>query len=201
MPNRILIAVSGAAVIAPPQSATRSFTATVLESNRPPQLAALTNQMIHAGTPLALIASAADPDLPANLLTFSLGPGAPAGASIDSTSGELSWTSADSDVGTTNTFTVLVADDGVPALTDATAFSVVVVPRLLITNIEIVTNSVQLTWTSIPGKQYRLRYKTNLTDAAWLDLPAGVTASGPHTTGVDTAPVAEQRFYQVRLEP
>jgi hypothetical protein len=113
----------------PPQSAARSFTAIVLESNRPPQLAALTNQVIHAGATLARMASAMDPDLPANLLTFSLGPGAPAGASIDAVSGEVSWTSGESDVGTTNTFTVQVDDDGVPVLTDAGSFSVVVLLR------------------------------------------------------------------------
>jgi hypothetical protein len=185
----------------PPQSATRSFTATVLESNRPPQLAALADQIIHGGTTLSLTASAADPDLPANLLTFSLGPGAPAGASIDATSGELSWASGGSDVGMTNTFTVQVADNGTPELTDAKSFRVVVVSRPIITNIEFVTNAVQLTWTSIPGKQYRLRYKTNLDAAAWLDLPASVTASGVETAGLDVAPAAEQRFYQVRLEP
>jgi hypothetical protein len=185
----------------PPQSATRTFTATVLESNRPPQLAAITNEVIHAGTTLALMASAMDPDLPANLLTFSLGPGAPPGASIDATSGELSWASGDSDVGTTNTFTVQVADNGVPVLADAKSFSVVVVSRPVITSIEVVTNSIQLTWTSIPGKPYRLQYKTNLTDGAWTDLPAGVTASGPNATGGDTGPAAEQRFYQVRLDP
>jgi hypothetical protein len=185
----------------PPQSATRTFTATVLESNRPPQLAAITNEVIHAGTTLALMASAMDPDLPANLLTFNLGPGAPPGASIGAASGELSWASGDSDVGTTNTFTVQVADNGVPVLTDAKSFSVVVVSRPVITSIEVVTNSVQLTWTSIPGKQYRLQYKTNLTDAAWLDFPTGATATGLDTTGLDTAPAAEHRFYQVRLEP
>jgi hypothetical protein len=67
--------------------------------------------------------------------------------------------------------------------------------------VDIVTNNVQVTWTSISGNQYRLQYKTNLTDAAWVDLPTGVTASGPNATGWDTVSAAGQRFYRVRLDP
>jgi Glycosyl hydrolase catalytic core/Ricin-type beta-trefoil lectin domain-like/Putative Ig domain len=65
-------------------------TVTVSEVNVAPVLAVIPAQTLNAGAELAFTASATDADLPANTLTYSL-IGAPAGASINGSTGLLTW--------------------------------------------------------------------------------------------------------------
>lgn len=59
------------------------------------------------------------------------------------------------------------------------------------------TTSAQVNWSSVSGASYTLQFKSNLTQAVWLDL-TNFTATGTNTTVVDTAsPVPNQRFYRV----
>jgi len=69
----------------------QTFTIDVNESNEAPVLAAIGNQSVDELIELTFTASASDSDLPAQTLTFSLDPGAPAGASI-TTGGVFTWT-------------------------------------------------------------------------------------------------------------
>src|SRR5207247_2301674 len=91
-------------------SASQSFTITVTAVNDPPVLAAIANQTVNEGNPLTLTLTATDIDLPPNTLTFSLDPGAPLGASINASSGVLSWTPSEAQGPSTNTVTVRVTD-------------------------------------------------------------------------------------------
>src|SRR5437762_6492925 len=74
----------------PPLSATNSFTATVNDVNSPPVLADQADRTIAELTTLKVTNTAADEDLPANVLTYQL-VSPPTGASIDS-SGVITWT-------------------------------------------------------------------------------------------------------------
>ena len=56
----------------------RPFNITVGEVNQAPVLAAIGNKSVDEGSLLTFTASATDPDLPANNLSFSLDAGAPA---------------------------------------------------------------------------------------------------------------------------
>src|SRR5262249_47993395 len=76
----------------PPLSNEATFTVTVREVNRPPVLAHLPDRQVNEGEELTFTASATDPDIPANKLTFSLGSGAPVGAYINPQTGEFYWT-------------------------------------------------------------------------------------------------------------
>jgi hypothetical protein len=58
--------------------------------NSPPVLAYIGPKSVNEGTMLSFTATATDPDLPAQTLTFSLGPGAPSSASITG-GGAFSW--------------------------------------------------------------------------------------------------------------
>ncbi|MEM7474008.1 MAG: putative Ig domain-containing protein [Planctomycetota bacterium] len=91
---------------------------TILEVNEPPVLAAVADQELAAGELLELTASATDPDIPANTLTYSLTT-SPPGATIDVVTGQITWTA--NQLGG-NTFTVKVADEG--GLTDSETFVV-----------------------------------------------------------------------------
>ena len=80
-----------------------------------------------AGTVLNITNSATDASTPAQTLTFSLtGPTPPAGVSINSSNGIFNWRPTIAQGGTTNPFTVQVADNGAPVMTDAKNFSVIV---------------------------------------------------------------------------
>jgi hypothetical protein len=69
-----------------------TISVTVNEVNLPPVLGAIGNKTGVVGTPVTFTATATDPDIPANTLTFSLDAGAPTGASINPTTGVFSFT-------------------------------------------------------------------------------------------------------------
>ena len=106
-------------------SATNSFTVTVREVNLPPQLTVPGNQVIDELKPLNVAASATDPDLPQNTLTFSLLT-SPPGMIIDSATGAVSWTPTEAQGPSTNVVTVKVQDNGSPVLSATNTFTVVV---------------------------------------------------------------------------
>lgn len=108
----------------PALSVTQVLNVVVAEVNRSPQIAPVAAQFASVGIPLTFTNSATDPDLPANRLTFSLGAGAPRGARINPTNGAFAWTPTPEYASTTNTITVRVTDDGLPALLASTSFTV-----------------------------------------------------------------------------
>jgi hypothetical protein len=101
----------------PALSDEETITVTVNEVNTAPTLDAITVDPVNEGSPVSFLAAGHDADLvnpgqTQNTLTYSL-VGAPAGSSIDPTTGAFSWTPTDSG---TYTFTVRVSDDGTPSL-------------------------------------------------------------------------------------
>ena len=110
---------------APPLSASQSFTVVVYAPNTPPVLAAIPNQTVYANTLLSFTVSATDTDQPPQTLTFTLGPGAPAGATI-TPGGQFSWTPSAAQAPGTNALTVIVTDNGAPPLSASQTFTVVV---------------------------------------------------------------------------
>src|SRR5205823_642073 len=138
-----------------------SFTVVVDEVNRPPLLASITDQVASAGIELSVTNSATDPDKPANILTFSLDPGAPEGAIINPTSGIFTWTPTSSQAPSTNLVIVRVTDNGVPSLSDTKPFKIVVAPPpTVIESILVSGDTVAITWSAVPGKTYRVQFKS-----------------------------------------
>ena len=103
-----------------------TITVMVNEVNVSPVLAPIGNKTAcSVGAPFTFTVTATDADLPANVLTFSLDPGAPSGAAINASTGAFSWTPS-----TTGTFpvTVRVADNGTPTLDDFEVVTITVSP-------------------------------------------------------------------------
>jgi hypothetical protein len=100
-----------------------AITATVNEVNLAPVLGAIGNKSGTTGVAITFTATATDPDLPANTLSFSLDAGAPSGATINASTGAFSWTPS-----ATGSFpvTVRVTDNGTPALSDFEAITITV---------------------------------------------------------------------------
>ena len=103
-------------------SGTNSFTVTVLESNRPPVLTLPGTQTVPELVPLNLTATATDPDLPANSLTFALVSG-PSGLAV-AANGDISWTPAEDQGPTNYTVTVRLTDSGSPSLSHTQSFQI-----------------------------------------------------------------------------
>ena len=99
-----------------------SFAIDVRRLGGPPVLAPIPDQFTVEGVPLTVTATATDPDLPDDTLTFSLSL-APTGASIDAETGELSWTPSGAQVGVHDLIVQVSDQEG---LLDFTSFSVTV---------------------------------------------------------------------------
>lgn len=118
-------------------SNTLTFSIVVNERNAAPTLDAIPDFVVGEGAFLSHTNRAADTDLPAQKLSFSLEPGAPAGASIDPQSGVFTWPIG-GDVGpSTNQITVRVTDDALEARSATRSFRVVVVayPKVVLNEI------------------------------------------------------------------
>jgi hypothetical protein len=110
----------------PSLNATQRFTVIVREVNHAPALVALPDQSLNEDESVSFNAQASDADLPTQNLQFSLGTGAPDGATIDRKTGAFAWTPAESQGPGTYQVAVIVADDGAPSANASQTFSVTV---------------------------------------------------------------------------
>ena len=98
---------------------------TVVANTSPPMISVASNATLNAGQTLTLNVTASDPN-PLNTLTFSLGPGAPAGVVVNPTSGQITWATSPTFGGTTNLISVIVTDNGQPPLSATGMVTVIV---------------------------------------------------------------------------
>jgi hypothetical protein len=185
----------------PPLSATNSFTVIVMEVNSPPVLWPISDQIALAGTRLTVTNSATDPDVPANILTFSLAPGAPAGATIDPATGVFTWTPPTNQPPSTNGVSVLVADNGDPSQSDTWSFNITVPSAPVILSVAVSGGNVTINWSAVAGGNYQVQFKPDLNETNWNNVSGVVPATGPTATKTDTSAAGTQRFYRVALLP
>src|SRR5436189_25422 len=121
--NTITVVVTDNGV--PALSATNSFTVTVTEVNLAPVLSVPADQTIAEQTAQGVTASATDADLPANTLSCAV-LSAPHSIPIRRSSDLINWTPSEAQGPSTNTVTVVVTDNGVPALSATNSFTVTV---------------------------------------------------------------------------
>jgi len=179
-----------------------SFSASATAPNTAPVLAPIANQFLILGQTLSQTASATDTDLPPQTLTFSLGPGAPAGATIGPVSGQLRWMPTNAPA--TNTLSVIVTDNGLPSLSATQSFTVTVLPpapRPQLGSVRLGASTFSFSWPSAAGYLYRVQYKTDLTATNWTTLGADQPGTGSQlslTVGLTNAP---QCLYRVIVLP
>ncbi len=172
---------------------------TVLEVNLAPVLAAIGNKTGVIGVPITFTVTATDADLPANSLTFSLDPGAPAGATIDATTGVFTWVPI-----TNGTFpvTIRVTDNGTPPLSDSEAILIVLgfgpaspvlqpIPNMTVDEGAVLTqtisasdpNNLTLTFTKISGPLWMTVTTTSPTTGL-ISLAPDFASAGSYTATV-----------------
>ena len=108
----------------PARDDSETITVMLSEVNLPPVLDSIGNKSVDELTELTFTATATDPDVPANTLTFSLDAGAPAGASIDPATGLFTWRPTEAQGPGSYPFAVRVTDDGTPARDDSETITV-----------------------------------------------------------------------------
>jgi hypothetical protein len=163
-------------------------------------LTPLTNQTVTVGIQVTITNTAVDPDFPTNVLSFTLDPGAPGGASINPTSGVFTWTPSAAQAPSTNLITVRVTDDGSPALSDAKSFTLVVnsVAELRLTGIAMSSGAlVTLNWSSQAGKTYRVESKDDLNQTLW-NTQGDFNATNSTTSATISVSGTSQRYYRIQ---
>ena len=177
------------------------LTVAVPITNTAPSLASIGNFSINPGQSLTLTNIANDADVPAQTLTFSLFAN-PAGAIIDRASGVLTWRPGIAYASTTNLFTVMVADSGVPMLS-ATQSCAVMVRPLAPTTISGLSlsgsNRFTMTLTGPTGPDYTVQAASDLT--SWTNLFTTNSPPLPFTWADDSASNLLHCFYRVMLGP
>lgn len=105
---------------------TESFFVTVLEVNQAPVLAPIADRVTTPSQSLVIQAVATDGDLPVQTLRYSLLPGAPSGATIDSATGLFRWDVPSNQASGNYPVSIRVSDGDRPELTDTESFNITV---------------------------------------------------------------------------
>jgi hypothetical protein len=165
------------------------------QNNNPPILTALPNMTVTRSNLLGFTASAADADAPPQLLSYSLDPGAPLGAIIDSASGVFSWPAEQSP----GTYSIVVraTDNGVPVMTDAQTVYVRIVPEPAMA-IAIAGGNTVLSWPADAGS-LALYSATNLSPpVTWMPVTNTPVLSNGQYTVILPAPTLPAQFYRLQ---
>jgi hypothetical protein len=109
-------------IISSQSSAEVPYSFQVIPGNHPPLLDPIEDRTIDEEIAFEFAVTAFDPQSPNDVLTFTLDPGAPDGATIDPVTGIFRWTPSESQGPGNHSITVRVTDDGIPMLTDARTF-------------------------------------------------------------------------------
>ncbi len=177
-------------------SMTNAFTVIVREVNTAPQLTPIDSQSIHYGVPLSAQTTASDSDLPANTLTFSLDL-APTNMDINATSGLITWTPLQSQVGNWQ-ITVRVTDNSSASMNAAQSFQVTVTgSESSLDIVRLAGGLMQLNLSGDTGLMYDLQTSTNLT--VWDSLIKINLTTSPYPYIDPASTTIPKRFYRLQL--
>lgn len=156
------------------------------------------DRFINVGVTLLATNTATDVDAD-QTLTYSL-PVKPTNATIDSATGIINWRPLVTQAGTTNPFSVVVADNGSPSLSATQSFNVIVNPLTTpsIVAPPIANGQIGLTVSGQVGPDYAVQSSSNLLD--WTTLLITNPASMPFTWSTNTGALPAQ-YYRIKVGP
>jgi hypothetical protein len=163
-----------------------------------PSIVPIEDQTIPRAIPFRLAVSASDPDLPSQTLRYHL-LNSPHRPNRYQRRHHLDSAATDP---ITNNFTVIVIDNGTPALSASQSFTV----RLIDADSSVVlslkpgtpdSRSSTLTFSGTPGLSYVAQYTTNL-PGLWLDFATNTAATDGLWSALDPSATNRARFYRAR---
>jgi len=171
--------------------------------NHLPALAPIADASLSAGQTLLVTNTAADVDIPAQTLTFSL-PTAPNDATINPTNGVAVWRAAAIQASSTNLFIVQVTDNGTPPQSATQSFHVAVAAlskpqlgSLLFSNAFL-----QMQVSGASGPDYVIQVSTNLSGPNnWQPIFTNYSPATPFYWTDFSATNYPARFYRIQLAP
>ena len=161
---------------------------------------AVPDQVINVGVNLAVTNTATDAEAPPQTLTFSLA-SSPLNALLNTNNGIVTWRPQVTQAGTTNLFTLVVADNGTPSLSATQSFHVTVNPltRPNISSPVRAGSQFSLSVNGQVGPDYAVQTSTNLFD--WGTLFITNSPAMPFNW-IDTNTSADsKRFYRIKIGP
>jgi hypothetical protein len=165
--------------------------------NTPPVLTPIPNRALVLGQTLFFTASATDNDQPPQTLTYTLGAGAPLGASVNPSTGQFTWTPASA---STNAISVIVADNGNPSMSATQTFTVTVYLPPQLTSFSQSGGELSFSWQAPAGLSYQVEYKDDLNAPSWTRIGTVLEGNGGNLSFAH--PLSPQRrFFRVRILP
>ena len=166
--------------------------------NQPPSVQPISDKYVILGETLSFAIDATDPDA-GQTLSYS-GTGLPTGATVGNSSGLFLWTPTPGQAPSSNPVSLTATDSGTPPLSASRSFTIhVSLPPQV--KIDRETGGINMSLPTVPGRQYQVRFKDALTDAAWQPLGGPITATGPSIDIPDLIGAQGQRFYKIEIVP
>jgi hypothetical protein len=165
--------------------------------NLPPQIAPIQSRTIRLGQSVSFTATATDPSVPAQTLTFQVVPVAPLGTHIDPNSGLFTWTPSPDQAPSTNEIKLRVTDNGTPKMSDTRSVTIIVLLPPQSTIARTGPNEVTMSFDTIPGRTYQIQYQNRLGDPEWINLQPAEVAVGTTLSFTDDLTASPQRFYRI----
>jgi hypothetical protein len=176
-----------------------TFLARFSLQNSAPVLAPQSNRVASAGVTLSVTNTATDADGAYQSLLYSLSK-PPSGATINSTSGIITWRPPANLADASNVVTVVVTDNGAPSLSATQSFNVFINPLNAPSILPALqAASVALRIAGDSGPDYTVQTSTNLED--WQTLLTTNPLVLPFTWLDSRTGGSAPRFYRVRLSP
>jgi len=168
--------------------------------NQAPLLGAIPDQNIPAGRVLMITNLGTDADIPIQTLTYT-SPDAPVGAVINSSNGLFTWRAAIAQSPATQTVSVVVSDNGTPAMAATQHFTVTVrQPSNPVISSPVFSNGQFAAWiTGDVGPDYFLQTSSNL--VSWSTISTASPAAMPFWWVVTNSFQSPAQFYRVTLGP
>ena len=158
------------------------------------------SNLVASVSTLVTVTNAATDSNPAAVLTYSL-VNPPAGASIGTTNGIITWTNA-APAGLAARFTTLVSDNGSPSASATNTFTIFVAPFPAITNVTVTATNVVLHWSAPTSDQFQVQWTTNLASpVTWALFSGTITSTNSLFNFTDTNAPLLMKFYELILLP
>jgi hypothetical protein len=182
----------------PPLSTSQAFNVTVLKTNNAPSITIPGDGVVTEGSLFTFTATAADADIPAQQLSFSLNPvSLPTGATINPSNGVFTWIPSEAQGPGAYTINVRVTDGGSPPLSNSASITIIVnesntPPAILAISDrtvgigETITFAVAVTDPDLPAQQFSFDFPVTPPAGATLDPTNGLFAWTANTEGTNT---------------